>query len=96
LGLNFNPSLFSAHLENEKMLSHEDIVLATEVLVQATKATARDLASDDVAGEEDFSGQLIGRFKQKLEDLHTPNARWRVAAAITEAEDGLARPSIRF
>jgi hypothetical protein len=78
------------------MLSQEDIAIATEVLAQAAEATARDLAADDVAGEEDFSGQLIGRCKQKLEDLHTPNARWRVAAAITEADDGPARPSIRF
>jgi hypothetical protein len=78
------------------MLSNEDIVAATKALVQATKATASDLAVGDVAGEEDFSGQLIGRCKQKLEDLHTPNARWQVAASITEADDGPARPSIRL
>jgi hypothetical protein len=77
------------------MLTNEDINLLSHALVQATEATAHDLALDDVAGEEDFSGQLIGRCKQKLEDLHA-HARWRVAAAITEADDGPARPSIRL
>jgi hypothetical protein len=78
------------------MLSREDIMLAANELSTATDATTRDLAHGDVAGEEDFTGQLIGRCKQKLEDLKMPHARWGVAAILTEADDGPARPSVRL
>jgi hypothetical protein len=50
------------------MLDDLDIQLAIRALMDAADATARDFASKDVAGEEDFSGQLIGRFKGKIEN----------------------------
>lgn len=78
------------------MLSNEDIFLATRALNEAADAAARDYAYEDISGEEDFSGQLIGRFKGQVEQLRTPHARWRVAAAVTEAVDGPAIPSVRF
>src|SRR5690348_10873097 len=82
--------------KDRAVISHDDIDKAAEALMGVAAATAHDLAMGDVGGEEDFSGQLIGRCKQKLEDLHTSNVRWSVGAAVTESEDGPAQPSVRF
>jgi hypothetical protein len=78
------------------MLTDEDVIEVSEVLAEMAAATAADLSEGDVAGEEDFSGQLIGRCKGKLQNYRTPNARWRVGATVTEAEDGPPIPSVRF
>jgi hypothetical protein len=52
------------------MPSKEDIILAADTLAEAAGATAQDLAREDVAGEEDFSGQLrYGQISQPLDCL---------------------------
>ena len=76
------------------MLTRKDVAEASDVLTEMAAATAQDLAEGDVAGEEDFSGQLIGRCKEKLHNRRTATARWRVGATVTEA--GAVRPSLPF
>ena len=63
------------------MLNIKDITIASSALQEAA---AKDFAAEDIAGEGDFSGQLIGRFKGRIETLKTPNVHWHVAAAITD------------
>jgi hypothetical protein len=78
------------------MLNPDEIMLAARAINEAVEATARDFAVDDVAGEEDFTGQLLGRCKATMEHLDTPGTYWRVAATIQEREDGPPIPSVRF
>ncbi len=78
------------------MLDDEDIAIAAEAFTDAINATAKDFAHDGVAGEVDFSGQLIGQLKARLSAIDTPKVEWRVGAIVTESEDGPATPSVRF
>lgn len=78
------------------MLTREDIELAAQTMVRAAEDTARDFALGDVGGEEDFSGQLIGRIKSRVEDLRTPNANWRASSVIEERVDGPLLPTVRL
>jgi hypothetical protein len=78
------------------MLLTDDILAAATALVDSATATAKDLEIEDVAGEEDFTGQMIGRLKEKFQNLKSPNARWLVGAAITQADDGPPRTSVRL
>jgi len=78
------------------MLEPNDIEKATNVFVEACSAVAREFAHDGVAGEEDFSGQLVGWLKAQFSGLKTESSRWSIGGAITEAQDGPAIPSIRF
>src|SRR5437899_950139 len=78
------------------MLNHDDIIAAANIFKKATKSTSEDYAHGDVAGEEDFSGQLIGRLKGKFEEFETPSVRWSVGATVTEAADGPLLPTVRF
>jgi hypothetical protein len=78
------------------MLDEEEIATAAEAFTDAIEATASDLAHDGVAGEVDFSGQLIGQLKARLSTIDTPKTKWRVGAVVTEREDGPATPSVRF
>jgi|SRR5712672_150532 len=77
------------------MLGIEDIDIAVGALKEAAAATARDFGAEDVAGEEDFSGQLIGRLKGTIDFLKTPHARWHVGAAIGP-DDVPAVSTVRF
>jgi hypothetical protein len=77
------------------MLNIDDITIATNALKEAADAAARDFAAEDIVGEEDFSGQLVGRFKSRIETLKTPHVCWRVAAAITEDDASTVRFSAR-
>lgn len=78
------------------MLPFNDIISAANVLTEAMNDVALDLAVDDVADEEDFSGQLIGRWKERLSAMETEGSRWNVKASITEQLDGPALPSVRL
>src|SRR3954469_12563886 len=78
------------------MLNEEELNAAAEVFIDAIEATASEYAHDGVAGEVDFSGQLIGQLKARFSALKTPGVTWRVGAVATEREDGPATPSVRF
>lgn len=78
------------------MLSDQIITAAVDAFGGALDDTAADLALDGVADEEDFTGQMIGRCKDRLIGLTDPSVHWKTVAALTEHDDGAARPSIRF
>jgi hypothetical protein len=78
------------------MLDYDDVKAASAVFVEALNATASELGHDGVAGEVDFSGQMLGQLKARFSSLKTPSTNWRVGAVISEHEDGPAIPSVRF
>lgn len=76
------------------MLDREDIDLAAVMFAETAQAVADDLAVGDVGQEEDFSGQLIGRIKGRLDTFQTPRTIWQLRGAIVESVDGPAGPSV--
>jgi hypothetical protein len=80
------------------VIEREEALRAGEELAKAAAAVANDYAVGDIGDEEDFTGQLIGRLKGKVEQLSNEKIQWRVSAAIEEREDGPPVPltSVRF
>ncbi|MCS3895148.1 hypothetical protein M2171_004281 [Bradyrhizobium japonicum USDA 38] len=78
------------------MLSQDSMNAAVAAFEGALNATAGDIAAGDVAGEEDFTGQMLGRCKERLGSLTDHSIRWQTVATITEEKDGPPRPSVRF
>src|SRR5437879_6079924 len=78
------------------MLADQIIMAAADAFGSALDDTAADLAIGDIADEEDFTGQMIARCKERLAGLTDDLVHWKTVAAITEKDDGPPRPSIRF
>lgn len=60
----------------------------------ALESTVRDYREGDAGDEDDISGQLIGRMKERVETLDSGLAQWS-STSIT-SDDGPASPSIRL
>lgn len=77
------------------MLDVQDILLAANAFADAANNTAKSLEHDDVAGEEDFSGQMIGEIKGEIRRLKTPNTIWETASSSGQ-EDKAFAPRVTF
>ena len=77
------------------MLPIEDVMIASSAIVQAIESTAADYAEGDMGDEDDFSSQMVGRIKGRVDDLRTPNTVWSVGAAIDGRSEPLM-PSVRL
>lgn len=58
------------------MIAEHDVRIAAAAMSDACMRVAADFGSGDVAGEEDFTGQLIGRLKSEFDHLKTSSTTW--------------------
>jgi hypothetical protein len=75
------------------LLHHSIANQISGAMVAATDAVTKDYAEGDVGDEDDFSSQLCGRLKSKLNDAQFQPSESKLASDLSKAGEQELRPS---